>query len=169
MKLSKLNINNEEHVFALKYSRKTKARDVFNTGEVVNMTFYTVKELQRLFNSDSLPELIKFILSLIKESDPDVFDFFAQYNYLREQIDSINEVEGRMLAYSPTAEEEAAGLERFSKFGYFPQIDSLAQGKPWRYEEVKRLPYETAFTKLLLDKEKSDFDKEMYKIMSRKN
>ena len=59
MKLSDfLNIANskddeqkEAAFFAVKYSRKSKARDVYGIGKLTEKTFYEVKELQRIFST----------------------------------------------------------------------------------------------------------------------
>jgi len=160
------NSKNEEQkeaaFFAVKYSRKSKARDVFGFGKLTDRTFYEVKELQRVFSS-SFEESINVAIDLCNERDPDVFDFFAHYNHIRNEIEQVNERE-QLLSYDPTAEEEAAGIEAFGKFGYFGQIRSLAKQYGWTLEYVKELPYSTAFTILLYDKEEADFNTRLMKI-----
>ena len=173
MKLSEfLNIANskddeqkEAAFFAVKYSRKSKARDVFGFGKLTARTFYEVKEIQRVFSS-SFEESINVAIDLCTERDPDVFDFFAHYNYIRNEIEQVNERE-QLLSYEPTAEEEAAGIEAFGKFGYFGQIRSIAKQYGWTLEYVKALPYSTAFTILLYDKEEADFNKRLIKIRNK--
>lgn len=170
MKLSTfLNIANskdeeqkEAAFFAVKYSRKSKARDAFGIGKFTDRTFYEVKEIQRVFSS-SFTESINVAIDLCPDRDPDVFDFFAHYNYLRKEIEEVNTQE-LALSYEPTAEEELAGIDRFAKFGYFGQIRSIAKQYGWTLEYVKELPYSTAFTILLYDKEDSDFNKRLIKI-----
>ena len=173
MKLSEfLNIANskddeqkEAAFFAVKYSRKSKARDVFGFGKLTARTFYEVKEIQRVFSS-SFEESINVAIDLCTERDPDVFDFFAHYNYIRNEIEQVNERE-QLLSYEPTAEEEAAGIEAFGKFGYFGQIRSIAKQYGWTLEYVKELPYSTAFTILLYDKEEADFNRRLIKIRNK--
>ena len=151
--------------FAVKYSRKSKARDVFGFGKLTARTFYEVKEIQRVFSS-SFEESINVAIDLCKERDPNVFDFFAHYNYIRNEIEQVNERE-QLLSYEPTAEEEAAGIEAFGKFGYFGQIRSIAKQYGWTLEYVKALPYSTAFTILLYDKEEADFNRRLMKIRNK--
>ena len=170
MKLSEfLNIANskdeeqkEAAFFAVKYSRKSKARDVFGFGKLTARTFYEVKEIQRVVSS-SFEESINVAIDLCMERDPNVFDFFAHYNYIRNEIEQVNERE-QLLSYEPTAEEEAAGIEAFGKFGYFGQIRSIAKQYGWTLEYVKELPYSTAFTILLYDKEDADFNRRLMEI-----
>lgn len=170
MKLSEfLNIANSKDeeqkdaaFFAVKYSRKSKARDVYGIGKLTEKTFYEVKEIQRVFSS-SFEESINVAIDLCTERDPDVFDFFAHYNYIRKEIEQVNERE-QSLSYDPTKEEEAAGIGAFGKFGYFGQIRSIAKQYGWKLEYVKELPYPTAFTILLYDKEDADFNRRLMEI-----
>lgn len=151
--------------FAVKYSRKSKGRDVYGFGKLTDRTFYEVKELQRAF-STSFEDSINAAIDLCKERDPDVFDFFAHYNHLRKEVEQVNERE-QLLSYEPTIEEEAAGIEVFGKFGYFGQIRSIAKQYGWTLEYVKELPYSTAFTILLYDKEEADFNTRLMKIRNK--
>lgn len=162
---SKDNEQKEAAFFAVKYSRKSKARDVYGIGKLTEKTFYEVKELQRIF-STSFEASINAAIDLCGERDPNVFDFFAHYNHIRNEVEQVNERE-QLLSYEPTAEEEMAGIEAFGKFGYFGQIRSIAKQYGWTLEYVKALPYSTAFTILLYDKEEADFNRRLMKIRNK--
>ena len=170
MKLSDLNNASDELIFALKYSNKTKPRDVYNIGRLTKRSFYDVKELQRLlYDPDGFYKSIKFVLDLINVKNPDLFEFFAFFNYCKLEIEKVTEMETNGLSYNPSADEERAGIDRFNKFGYLTAIDSLAGGDVLKWPEIRNMEYEAAFSKLMLDKERSDFDRELFRVQSRKH
>lgn len=151
----------KEAMFAIKYSRKSKSKDVYGFGKITDRTFYEAKELQRIFTSDydaSIRKALEFC-----DKDPEVFKFFAHYNYMRDEVIRLNEIE-KALSHYPTADEERAGIDRFTKYGYFGQIRAIAKEFNWTLEYVKDLPYETAFTILLYNKDSYDYDRELAKL-----
>ena len=162
MKLSEIQELDEVTARAMRYLRP---KDHYKFGQMVKRTFYEVKELQRLFyEPDHFQELIKYILTFVTEKDPDVPKFFSFMNYLRKEISLINEIEEAALSYYPTSDEHRAGVERFAKYGYMMPIDSLAGGDVLKYELIKKVPYEVAFTKLSMEKDRADFDKALFEI-----
>jgi hypothetical protein len=52
----------------------------------------------------------------------------------------------------------------FERFGYMPEVDSLAQGDVRRYDEIEALPYEMCFAKLLYSKVCKDYEREVNKF-----
>jgi len=169
MKISDLHNASDELIFALKYSNKAKARDVYKIGPLTKRTFYEVKELQRLlFDENGFNQAILFVMELSKQKDPELFEFFAFFNYCKEEIENINEMEGLALAYTPSVEEEKAGIDRFGRFGYLMAIDSLSGGDVLKWPAIRDLQYEIAFSKLVIDKEKSDFDRALFKVQNPK-
>ena len=167
MKLSALHNADEELIFALKFSKKTAPRDVYGIGPMTGRTFYEVKELQRLLSHpEGFEKAVLFALEIAKQTDPELFEFFAYFNYCREQIDGITAIENATLSHTPTADEERAGIERFGKFGYLLSINSLAGGDVLKWAQVRELPYEVALSKLMIDKDQSDFDKALFEVQN---
>jgi hypothetical protein len=167
MKLSELNNASDELLFALKYSRKTKAKDVYNIGALSKRTFYEVKELQRLlYDENGFSAAITFLLELSNQKDPDLFEFFSFFNYCKEEIMKISEMEGNALSYTPSVDEERAGIERFEQFGYLLSIDSLAGGDILKWPKIRDIEYEQVFSKLLIDKAHNDFDRDLSKVQN---
>jgi len=64
------------------------------------------------------------------------------------------------------AEEEMAGAEVFRKFGSFPTIDRLAITYGKSHDEVLEMAAEIVYTKLLYDKESSQYNERLMKIKS---
>ncbi len=165
----------DEYELALKYSDySNRPVDNIGIGRLDSKTFGVVKDLQQQAKQGfCLKEYIDTFVQLsgksIKEivSIP-VFDFFATKTYLDTEIIRINETEEKLLSHDSTFEEQAAGLDRFAKFGVSLQIDSLAGGDVTKWEAVRALPYEVAFLKLLMDKTKADFSKDYNDIMSKR-
>ena len=58
-------------------------------------------------------------------------------------------------------EQIRAGVDRFEKYGSFTTMDVLAQGDPLKYGDVLNLNYETVFVKLLLEKDRADFERNL--------
>jgi len=142
----------EQLEFALKYSNSSKAKDGYKCGELVKRSFYEVKELQRLFSSDdNFFELIKFVIELFNiPKNPPLFDFFAFINFLKSEIEKVNDIEVNLISEVQSDIDPAL----FEPFGYLIQIDELAKGDILNYERIKALPYEVCFTKLLYEKVK---------------
>ena len=86
-----------------------------------------------------------------------------------EQVERINKIENSLLSHYPSEDELAAGMDRFGKYSPILQVDSLAGGDILKYEKIRQLTYSDCLTKLALDKERNDYQKDYQSIMSRKN
>ncbi|MDD3645502.1 MAG: hypothetical protein PHR19_08255 [Bacteroidales bacterium] len=166
----------EEYDIALMYSNyATEPRDTLKIGPLTSQTFGKVKDIQTMYIKglwlkDTINLLSELTGKALKEIvSISVFDFFAQKAYLDAEIRRIVDTEGKLLAYTPTMEEEAAGLDRFNKFGVALQLDSLAGGDVLKWEEVRALPYEIAILKLVIDKTKNDYSKDLNDIIKAKH
>lgn len=153
----------------------TDSQDVFNLGDFTKLQFENVKDLQYKFTKGvNIKDVIDFISN---EKDMDIkeigsikfMEFAKSYNYIKKQVDFINILEENSLAGTTTPEAEQADVARFDKFGYLIQLDKLANGDITKYPEVKSLIYIDCFTKLLLEKEREEFNQELNKIQSRKH
>ena len=158
-----------EYDFAIKYAAEAQAKDVFGFGDMTLQTFGTVKDYQYLFSKSN--SLTKFVnkYGAKKLRGVSVFKFFAFFRYMVEQAERINKIESNLLSHTPSDNEMAAGLDRFNKFSSILQIDSLANGNLLDYERVRGLQYNDCLTKLALDKERNEYQKDYQSIMSRKN
>ena len=61
-----------------------------------------------------------------------------------------------------------AGVDRFKKFGSFATMDRLAEGDVLKYSDILNVSYSTVFAKLLLDKNKAEYEKKLRSVMSKK-
>jgi len=157
----------EVYDFAVKYSVQSEPRDVLSFGDITKKTFGEVKDWQQRFSSQDA--FVKFLTHFEEKClSLDVFSFFAFYRYVQSEVERVSLIESQLLAHEPTAEEQAAGLERFAKLGVGIQIDNLAKGKVWMYETIRALPYEECLFKLVLDKTNNDFQIDYQKVLNNK-
>lgn len=68
---------------------------------------------------------------------------------LIKQLKEVIEMEHRNLSDKPDLIQEQAGVSELRKLGEFNDIDLIAHGKPWLYEKVLGLDYNTIYVKLL--------------------
>jgi hypothetical protein len=65
--------------------------------------------------------------------------------------------------------EKAAGIKNFEPFGVINTVNSLAGGDVLKWESIMQLPYEKYFTKLLLNKVESEYQKKYQKLMQKES
>ena len=65
---------------------------MYRIGKLTEKTFYEVKELQRIF-STSFEASIKRPLTCARSATQTYLIFFAHYNYIRKEIEEVNERE----------------------------------------------------------------------------
>ena len=85
---------------------------------------------------------------------------------LINQLKEIIETENRMLKFSPTPEQQRAGIKEFEILGDFNVVDELSQAMRLTYQEVEDTNYNTIFAKLLKMNISAKFDKKYREIMT---
>ena len=163
-------LDNEErkdYDFAIRYSTQAEAKDLLLFGDITKKKFGEVKDWQQLYSEKDF--FVKF-LTLFDEKilTLDVFSFFAFYRYVESEINRVNEIEYNLLKHEATADEVAAGIDRFNQFGVLLQIDNLAKGNVLEWDNIKNLPYEYALAKLCIDKNSNDFQRDYQQIILNK-
>ena len=161
------NEERKDYDFAIRYSEQAEAKDILLFGDITKKTFGEVKDWQQLFSDKE--SFVKF-LTMFDEKllTLDVFSFFAFYRYVESEVVRVSEIEQKLLSHEPTADEVAAGIDRFNKFGVAIQIDNLAKGDLLKWEAIKNLPYEHCLLKLVMDKTANDFTRDYQELMLKK-
>lgn len=157
------------YVYASKYSRYlNEPEDLFNIGDITKLSFGTVKDLQYTFpNVVGIYELLNFV-SEFKNISPKKLGQYSFFSWCRFRrfievgLETITTLELN-LAYETSMEDESDGINSLSKFGVMIQIDKLALGDIRRYDEIRNMPYDTCFTKLLMDKEIEEYKQSLIK------
>jgi len=157
--------------YYLEYA-KLPAIDLFKIGDIFDAPFGFVKDMQDYLNHTGLTweifidEISKFKhipkTRVVKNS---LFDMQSARLWLREQVIKINDLEASALGYASSAEEQAAGIEVFSKFRAFLQFDNLSGGDVTKIEAVRALPYSTCFAKLKLDADRAEYNQKLNEIL----
>lgn len=114
------------------------------------------------------------IAAVLFNMDTDIIDevgiveFYAAFNEIHRQYTSMIDRENRYLSYEPEPEEIEAGMESFQKFGRLMTVDAIAKGDLLKHEQVINLPYSRIFTKLYMERERSEFQRRYHQIKNRK-
>lgn len=171
-----------------------KPVDIWEIGDLYgNGSFQFVKDLQVLMSS-CLADFEGFLFSLKEMCEAveeekgikikklfkySIFHVYQQFLFFHDEINrkaifdekgnalnisGINELESTTLSGEVTYEEGAAGIDVFNKYGSFILLDKLTGGDLSKHDIYKKLPYSRCFTKLLLDKDKSDFNRKLTEI-----
>jgi hypothetical protein len=85
---------------------------------------------------------------------------------IKQEIMNITINEANTLAHMPSAKEYSAAMTvgGFDRFGYMPEVDSLAQGNILLYDKIENEPYSKCYAKLLYAKVCKDYENEINKI-----
>lgn len=87
-----------------------------------------------------------------------VFDVFAAYAWMIEELEIINEAEKLKLHKKPSQKQINAGIEEFDQLEEVPAIDGLANGLISKWDEVLEEPYGKVMRKMLLNRIQSEYN-----------
>ncbi len=160
--------------YATDKSPFAKASDYFNTGGLWNKAFDDIRYFQKdaakgMTWSQLIDWIEKFSHWTTEEiGESPIVEFHQGKNYLFEELETINQVEAQMLAYTPKNEEIEAGIEEFEQFGHYGQLLNLVEGLRLTMEQAKSLPYEEAFLYLSYTSSTHKFQERLSNIRMRK-
>lgn len=127
--------------------------------------------LREAVSAQDILEVFKMIYGITPKQFArlDVFNVFAVYKWIIDQLHDIHEKESIMLPADFTQEEKDAGAEDLLDFGYTVAVDTIAGGDLLKHKEVLKIQYDIIFRKLCLDKKRNDINKTYQENASRKN
>lgn len=139
------------------------------------LSFADVTNIRNYFNEASIEGVIdslKLVSGLTEKQilSLTITQFYGIINYIKEDLIAISYMEINEL----TDDSFDINLEsinatgRMAKFGVLNTIDSLAKEDVLKWSEIEKLPYMTVFTKLLMDKEKNNIQRELNEIQKKK-
>ena len=167
--------NRSQYDYYLRYGN-IKPVDYFKLGDFTIQNFGFVKDMQDYLNYSGLTwqSFIEEMAIKTKKSIKTIARtplFFLQQArlFVKEEIEKINKIENIGLSHTPSMEEELANINVFEKYRAFLQYDQLTGGDINKIEDIKKLPYTTCFTKLSLEADKSNFERELNRIRNQKN
>ena len=92
-----------------------------------------------------------------------VFDVFAAYAWIVEELTTLYEVEKQKLYKKPTQKQISAGIEEFDQLDDIPAIDALAGGDITQWDKILELPYGQVLRKFLLNKIQNEYNERLSK------
>lgn len=158
-----IKIGDEEIKIKEDLGQYTYAQKLIATEHMVAMDFVGVicVYAQKKFDHEKIEELKQM---LQKENAVLVYSVFK---FIKEGFDRLIERD-KSLHSEPTYEQIKAGIKNFNVLGEFNTIDMLAMGKPWRYDSILKMDYNTIFNKLLKNKISSNFESKYSEIIRSK-
>lgn len=172
--LKPVNLIDNPNYNKLKFWDKTTSKTI-EIKPLMDLSFADVTNLRMAFNSNdihSIIECVELVTGLKKNQilSFTITVFYGIINGITQQLLDISNMEINELTddnYDPQLESIKA-YERMSKFGAFNTIDSLAKEDILKWQEIEKLPYWLVFTKLKMDKERNDINRELQEIEKRK-
>ena len=127
--------------------------------------------LREMIKEKNISGVLELIYSVSQEKflELDVFNCFAVYKWINEQLALITKEEIFYLNDEPTQKEKDAGIDDLNEFGYTVSLDVLANGNILEYDNYLRKPYHQIFRKFRLNKTKNEIQKKYIDNASRKN
>lgn len=126
--------------------------------DFIRLPYWLVKvELASALQEGNLFKAVEIVVGEEVEQNKESASFAL---WLFDSFKQILEMEEKALSSKPNQKLIDAGIERMNIFGELNIINTLANGDLLKYEEVKNIPYEDVFNKLLMDKIESEINKE---------
>jgi hypothetical protein len=148
----------------LYYKIQPRKKDLF---EIEYKWIIKIKQNLSQANLNAVKEILSGMFPINTDQqfyNCSVFDVFAAYAWIVEEIENIYDVEKEKLHKKPTQKQIAAGIEEFDQLDDVPSIDGLANGDVSRWDEVLELPYGVVLRKTLLNKIQNDYNERYSKL-----
>lgn len=157
--------------YAMKFSFTfKKVYDALNVGDLTENEFGLVKELQNEFSQElTWPKLIELSSRILNISQKQfakygIIEICQHMNYLRAEIERINEIETQLLSTATDNDDLTAGIERFAKYKAYPQIRQIATTFSITPEQAECIRYDVALLELAYQKDYSEYESELMRI-----
>lgn len=140
------------------------------------LSFGDVTMIRSYFNEGTIEGVIKSVKLCSNLTENQILNlpitkFYGIINFMKEDLIQLSNMETNELSDDKSFDinlEAVNANGRMARFGVLNTIDSLAKEDILRWEEIEKLPYMTVFTKLLMDKEKADIQRELAEMQKRK-
>lgn len=150
-----------------------KPIDHLKIGSIYSHTFGFVKDIQSVYqNGVSFKALSKFfeennIISVFDFEHKPILHIKEIQEFLKQEVIQLNKLESELLGSLPSINEVSAGVDRFGKYGSFIQLDKLSGGDVTKIKKVKFLPYRTCISKLNLEYDKAEYEKDLNRMLNK--
>lgn len=147
----------EQYQFIKKYSKRTGSLCGVTLEDITDLPYDVLKhQVPDLFNKGELENAIHLVLKhynknitftkVLKADNAKKLMFLL---WLRDQYQTINEVENKYLYNPPDSKILQAGIQQLDVLGDINTIDNLAQGDILKWHKIRRMKYSDVFNKML--------------------
>lgn len=145
--------------------KQAKPIESLTFGEVI-----TIKQSLNAPNIDGLLQVFSLVFRLRKADilKVDVLQFYHAFNWVQEQVITINKKEQKTLTSTPDGKLKEAGIEDLNIFGELNTLIALGEKFGKAPQEVEKWAYSIVFSLMYHDKISSDINKRYTKILNRK-
>ena len=146
------------------YQWKPRITDLF---QIEYKWVIKIKQGIQQSNLNSVKEILSGLYAIKTDEQfysCSVFDVFAAYAWIVEEVENVYEVEKMKLHKKPTQKQISAGIEEFDQLDDVPTIDALAGGDIGKWDEVLELPYGKVLRKMLLSKIQNEYNERYSKL-----
>lgn len=123
-----------------------------------DLTWEKKLDIEHYIKKGNLEKVMELIYGISDKQfiSLNVFNCFACFKWVQDQLKQIAEVEQIQLSRDPSGEEMDAGLEEMIKFGHLPALESICEAFNVKEEEVMQWQYAKVFMRLCYLKTKAD-------------
>lgn len=144
-------------------------------NDIRSLKFHQVFEIKMNLFESNIQSLIDSIKMIVDVQDNDILNFTITTFYgiiSKMKLEIIEIIENEIKDWFDDFEDEFINAvnanERMAIFGVLNLLDSLANGDVLKWEEIEKLPYQTVFVKLKMDKEKNKIQREIAELQRKK-
>jgi hypothetical protein len=152
----KLNsISQDDFNFLIKNGKRSDKICNFDFESLIHCSWGLLKEqLPDLFSKGCFDILFYLLLKdrgvnlfLNDVNNISVNDALKFILWIRDELETIKQLEQNYLVSSPNAKMVQAGIHKLDQFGLMNTLDNLAGGDILKYDEVRKLKYSVVFDK----------------------
>lgn len=143
--------------FIKKHSKRTGRLCGVTLTDITDLPYQVLKhDVPNLFEQNKLELAIHLVLKHYQKNITFTKVRKAPNNkkllfllWIRDQYETINQVEKKYLHNPPNAKQLQAGVQQLDVLGDINTIDNLSQGKIWMWEHIRQMKYSDIFNKML--------------------
>lgn len=121
--------------------------------------------LREMIKEKNISGVLELIYSVSQEKflELDVFNCFAVYKWINEQLNELYKVWSENLHTEPTQKEKDAGVENFNDFGDYATLETLTKGDSLKDDYYLNKPAHYIYRKLCYNKVNAEYTRAYYK------
>ncbi len=169
--LLKYKLEDQEEIVNVFLKVKGNAMPYYDS--IMNVEYYKISNIKKIVSKDTdlfdTIEIVRIITGLCYKKIVKLrtLDIIKIHNFVKTGIEDIIKLE-KTLSRKHDAAEIKAGIERMNKFGEMISVKSVMDFYNESWELVEKRPYIQFFAIWSMNSEKSEFDKNYFKIKTAK-